>query len=274
MQHIVISRFNVRMRDHAPRTEDWLRRRLDLFRAFAVPSMRSQSSACTRWLIFCDVGSPAWFEPSLSETLAGNPEAEPVWTDQPFWDCVRVEIAQRVEGHGKLITTRLDTDDAIARDYLRAVQEAARNVPFGAVNFLHGAQLLGTRVYRRSDPSNPFISFVEESSREPLTVFVDEHHVLDRHGPVLQVRTAPLWLQSIHDNNITSTLGGIRTSAHRVLRDFDLPVSPDETALEVAVDSVRTALRMGVRVFTAPHRLRWAWQVIVRRGSRGRRQGK
>ena len=233
--------------------------------------MRSQSSACTRWLIFCHSGSPAWFEPALSEVLEGIPEAEPVWTDQPFWDCVRAEIAQRAVGPGKLITTRLDTDDAIARDYLGAVQRTARDVTFGAVNFLHGAQLVGTRVYRRSDPSNPFISFVEESSEQPLTVFVDEHHVLDRHGPVIQVRTSPLWLQSIHDNNITSTLGGIRTSAHGVLRDFDLSVSPDETGLEVAVDRVRTTLRMGVRVLTAPHRLRWAWQVLVRRGSRGRR---
>lgn len=269
MQHLVVSRFNVRLRGHAPRTEDWLRSRLELFRTYTVPSIRSQRTQCDRWLIFCDAGSPAWLGPSLSEALAGIPAAEPVWIDEPFWDCVRPEIARRAGTEGKLITTRLDTDDAVARGFLGAVQEAARGIEFGALNFLHGAQLHGTRVYRRSDPSNPFISFVEQGSEDPLTVFVDEHHLLDRHGPLTQVRTSPLWLQAIHGDNAANSVSGIRTSATRVLRDFDLAVVPRETPAEVALDRVRTTLRLAARVVTAPHRLRWAWRVLLCRGGGG-----
>ena len=207
--------------------------------------------------------------PSLSEALAGIPAAEPVWIDEPFWDFVRPEIARRVTTEGKLVTTRLDTDDAVARGFLGAVQEAARGIEFGALNFLHGAQLHGTRVYRRSDPSNPFISFVEQGSEDSLTVFVDEHHLLDRHGPLTQVRTSPLSLQAIHDDNAANSVSGIRHP--RLLGCFATSSSPYPAGdgFEVALDRVRTTLRLAARVATAPHRLRWAWRVLVSRGGSG-----
>ena len=271
MQHIVVSRFNVRMRGFQPRTEEWVRKRLELFRSYAVRSMRSQTSTCDSWLIFCDAGSRSWFEGPLSDALSEVPQAEPIWTDQAFWDCARDEITARVRPGEKLITTRIDTDDAISRGYLGAVQAAASEMRFGALNFLHGAQLVGTRVYRRSDPSNMFISFVEQASERPLTVFVDEHHVLEHHGPLVQVRTSPLWLQVIHEENIISSVRGIRTSASRVLRDFDLGLTPRETHAEVTLDRVRTSVRMAIRVVSAPHRLRWALRVLLARGrSKGR----
>lgn len=265
---MVISRFNVRMRGFEPRSEAWVRQRLELFRNYAVRSMLSQTASYDRWLIFCDEGSRSWFEELLGDALRDVPGAEPVWTSRPFWDCAREEIAARVRPGGKLVTTRVDTDDAVSRRFLAEVQAAARGMDFGALNFLHGAQLVGARVYRRSDPSNMFISFVEEATDRPLTVFVDEHHVLERHGPVVQVRTSPVWLQVINQTNIISSVRGIRTSAAKVLRDFDLDVTPAERRAEVAADRLRTTLRMGLRVVSARHRRRWARQVLLSRGRR------
>ena len=62
----------------------------------------------------------------------------------------------------KLVTTRLDCDDAIARDYLGRIRAEAADLDSGFINFKHGLQLAGIRLYRRSDPSNAFISRVEQ----------------------------------------------------------------------------------------------------------------
>jgi hypothetical protein len=272
MQHLVITRFNVRLPGRPAPSESWLRNRLVLFRTYPAASMRSQSARYSRWLVFCDADSPAWFPGELSSALQGLPAAEAVWVDAPFWDCVREEIATRVAaGPSKLITTRLDNDDAIARDYLAAVQAAAQAIERGAVNLFNGAQLRDARVYRRADPSNPFISLVEKASHDPLTVFLDEHHRLERHVTLHQVRGAPLWLQVIHGRNLDNSVRGVRVPARPLLDAFDLDVPTTEKRAEVLLDQIRTGSRMAWRVAAAPHRRRWAWKVLRARLSRGPR---
>jgi hypothetical protein len=230
--------------------------------------MHSQTQPCDLWMLFCGAESKAWLEPLLAEALADLPYTEPVWIDRPFWDCAREEVAARRPAQDRLLTTRLDTDDAVAKEFLSTVREAAGTTEAGAINLLHGAQLAGSKVYLRSDPANAFISLVEEASEDPLTVFVDEHHRLGHHGPVVQVRTEPLWLQVIHDANLANSVSGIRTQAAGVLVAFDLDVVPTETAAEVYRDRIRSTLRMAWRVVSARHRLLWALRVVFSRRRR------
>ena len=45
---------------------------------------------------------------------------------------------------------------------LGRIRAEAADLDSGFINFKHGLQLAGTRLYRRSDPSNAFISRVEQ----------------------------------------------------------------------------------------------------------------
>lgn len=253
--HVVLTRFNVRLGESARVPDEaWMRERAARFEALTVPSIQSQTAPPDAWLVFCDAESPRW----LMKRLRGLDGVTVVPVSGPFGAEVARHAVETRAGSGTTITTRLDSDDVIAAGYLAAVREAAAKGE-GFVNFTHGLQLAGRRLYRRSDPSNAFISLVEQP---PLrTVFIAEHHRLAAEGPVRQVHCAPQWLQIVHGGNIANVARGIRTTSRHAGR-FAVPLEVDDSG--VAVDRVRTAVRLGARVVRQPHRLRWAIQVVRR----------
>jgi hypothetical protein len=253
--HVLLTRFNVRLDESARVPDDaWMRDRLARFEALTVPSVQSQTARPDAWLVFCDAESPRW----LATRLGAIDGVSPVPVSGPFGPDVACHAVDTLECGGTMITTRLDSDDVIGVDYLAAIREAAAEGE-GFVNFTHGLQLAERRLYRRSDPSNAFISLVE---RPPLrTVFIGKHHRLAAQGPVRQVRSPPQWLQIIHGGNIANVARGIRTTSRHTAR-FAVPLEVDDAG--VAVDRVRTAAKLAARVMRRPHRLRWAIQVVRR----------
>jgi len=164
----------------------------------------------------------------------------------------------------RVITTRLDNDDAIASDYLEAIQRAAGGLTGGFVNFTHGFQLAHGRLYRRSDPSNAFISRVE--TKAPLTtVFVDQHQWLRRHGPITQVNESPKWLQVVHGGNVANAAHGIRAHPRELAAWFAVEPGQLEAVspLRLRVDQARSAVQLAGRVVRRPSRLRWLYRVVM-----------
>lgn len=258
-KHFVLTRFNVRFAKSPPPTEAWLTERLSLFDRYTARSLASQTVAPDGWLVFCGP-SPGWLLDELTRIGRDVPFLHLIVDDRVFTHAVAANaISTLVEGmDGRIITTRVDNDDAIATDYVEAVRRAAANVTDGFVNFTHGLQLTEGRAYRRSDPSNPFISRVEADVRALQTVFVDQHQLLSGYGRITQVRTEPMWIQVIHGGNIANVVRGIRADPQRVSARFatdmlDLePIGGRRLRVEQAV----TAAAMGLRVVRSPRRLR------------------
>lgn len=248
MIHIVMTRFNVLVSDFAQTPdEEWLRDRLRWFEQFTVPSIMAQTVKPDSWIIFCDSESPEWLLNRLP-TFATVSLVRGVFTPAVAAGAVPAAV-------GPLITTRLDNDDAIAVDYIEAVQREAPVA--GYVNFVHGLQLSGDRLYRRSDPSNAFISRVEQHPIE--TVFAHPHRLIIERHSVRQVRAAPMWLQVVHDRNWANTATGIRTSSEH-LRRFALDAHVTDRG--IGVDRIRSAMRVAGRVIRRPHRMLWAMRVL------------
>lgn len=256
--HVLLTRFNVALNDsRAAPTEDWLRDRLDLFTRFTLPSMLAQTVPPDSWLILCDDASPAWFRERLDDVLPAW--AQTVWFEGPL-DKGRLsrEVARRAGG-GPVITTRLDNDDCVARDFIATIQEhsAARDRYF--VNFTVGAQYQSGRFYHRLDPSNAFISLVEPASDEPpRTVFLDTHNRLNRHGRIVQVHTHPMWLQMVHGRNVANVVRGVRVGPGRVVPHFDVPLEQDPSGyVALALDKLTTTLGLAGRVVRSRRRVTW-----------------
>ena len=242
----------------------WLASRLKLFERYTLATVRSQVRHPDLWLVFCDRRSPGWFRTEL-EAMLTEPHFEAVWLDEVFGrDICAREVAQRASGCTFLITTRLDNDDLVARDFIDAIQACFNEQVLGFVNFTHGAQTEDGRIYLRSDPSNAFVSLIERRTPgRPMTVFVDAHNRLGKHGKIVQVRTHPMWIQVIHGANMANLVHGIRTRPDIVLRYFDARLPVDHTGVvTLEVDRVISALRLAVRVLSRPHRIRWGWHVL------------
>jgi hypothetical protein len=235
--HVVLTRFNTRHAwiGAAPGLDPgWLQRRLELFEAFCLPSLAAQRAPFT-WLVFFDSETPEELRPRIAAYRETVPSFVPVFvegelTDERIAGFVAERLAPERARHEYLITTRLDTDDAIATDFLARVQRAFRPRELEFLNFPLGYQWADGRFYYHLDPSNPFLSLVERLGEEDgRTIYCAPHDRLGRR--VRQLAAPPVWLQVVHGENLRNRVVGIRRPLGRAPSGFVLQVQPGSDSL-------------------------------------------
>ena len=241
--HLVLTRFSaVRRGQVEPMPPEWLTYRLGFFFDACHPSLTRQVGAAPfRWLVFLDDRCPDTFRDDVEELALGA--FEPVWGHEDFHG---VELPRAIEryaaspGHTHLITTRVDSDDAVARDFVASVQAQVGRMTTSApaealdllfVNFTRGLQVdRSGAVYRRDQPHGPFLSLIERraTGTAPRTVHTTKHNLARRTAPVLEVRAEPMWLQVLHDANLRNDVAGPQVSPRVLRRRFDIDLGHDE----------------------------------------------
>lgn len=226
MLHVVLTRFNIATPGReAPirNSPGWLARRFDLFERYCLPSMAAQTVRDFTWLIYFDRDTPAEFRARIDRARCLVP-FEPRFVPMLELADVIAEVAGLARGQSlPLITTRLDNDDAVARDFLERVRLAASAVPGGTVlNFTTGIALRDGRVYSAIDRSNPFTSLVERQHDPIRTIWSAQHQSLGSLWPIEQVEGHPAWLQVVHGENVTNRIKGRRLPGAALHETFGL----------------------------------------------------
>lgn len=232
-KHFIITRFNVNIHptEYPFRlSETWLMERLEYFKQFCFPSVSEQRNQNFTWLVLFDEKTPERFKrfirifgqyPNFTAMFCGE-----FSTIMPQ---VRRYLAQACQKNEYCLTTRLDNDDAISRDFVGVVHEAANTFldsrpaePFEVFfNFPNGLQYSSGTVYDFRDMTNAFISFME-NSQEPNTVFCVDHPSIYERADVVQVETEPIFLQHVHERNVYNYIRGSVSQSKSALDDFVL----------------------------------------------------
>ncbi len=245
LTHLLLTKFNTEV-DFAPfpkRLEtDWLTVRLRLFSQYCLPSVAGQEGADFQWLVFFDDASPSWFKDIVSTF---GPLVKPVYVHGPATDEV---IAGKVIETGlvstsHLISTRLDSDDSIAKDHLATVQRAFRNQDREFITFPFGIQSFRNHLYNVYWPSNPFLSLIEKADGDGrvTTVFCVAHDRLGQNHRVRRILRSPQWLQVLHGSNLANTLRGWPCIQSR--RNHRFSVNWPESTEESVASRVRFSSR-------------------------------
>ena len=205
--HVFLTRFNVRVvfgDDSEINDDEWLRSRLALFLALTVPSVAAQTRP-SPWIVFFDSESPSWFR----DEIARHPVITPVFVEGELTDS---RIRGYVHDSGLntreyLMTTRIDSDDAIRLDFTEQLARLFRPAERTFIEFPRGLQIADGRVYRRLWRSNPFLTLIEPGAgRIPTTVFCKSHNEVVGSESVITSWRADMWAQSIHGANNSSVL--------------------------------------------------------------------
>lgn len=202
---------------------EWLAERHKLFERFCLPSVLSQTNKNFEWVLVADSRT----SDSFREVL----DAYPVTVLYASFDydfsalrtkhirAIKLEeaIAKPLKDYletkeaNYIITSRLDSDDAISTDHIDKVQRYSkeykkRGMPFW-LNLVRGYKWCGGNVYPIGALSNPFISFIEPQGNL-LTAYQCCHKVALKQGfRVDQVREGnPTWMQVIHGGNLLNKL--------------------------------------------------------------------
>ncbi|WP_082506916.1 glycosyltransferase [Arthrobacter sp. Leaf337] len=262
--HFLLTRFNTRLDARA--SEAWLRHRIGYFESLCRYSVINQTNKNFRWLIYFDADRDEWFQDEVDRLAAGV--FEPVWVDGPLSPEKAAAAVQERVSADWVITTRVDNDDALARDFIDAVQAQFGKEDHQFINFQSGLQMSDEgEVYYRSDPSGPFISLIERRTAKPLRgVYVGRHDKIAEFGPIRQVVTHPMWLQMVHGLNIGNALRGVRAAPEVVAAYFDVQIEPSPVGkFQLRASQLRTVAQLTAHVFRKPHRILWVLRVAVNR---------
>jgi len=139
------------------------------------------------------------------------------------YDHVRVlrdYISKAHESGSLIITTRLDSDDIIHKDFVKVIQTKVSNM-----NILGQPTIIScpkqyfynvntdVAVVRRDVP-NTYISLVEDNVGNLHTVFKHKHRQMVKHYPVeLAAEDTPMEVMLVHGFNIMTTIDGVKGSS-------------------------------------------------------------
>ncbi|QXD14292.1 putative rhamnosyl transferase [Rhodocaloribacter litoris] len=249
--HFILTAFNVRMgvADHLVDDPTWLRHRFDLFERFCLSSVRSQTERRFTWLVFFDTRLPASFREKV-KAYARWDSFVPLFVEALSPERMCAFVRERIPSEATyVLTTRLDSDDALARDFVENVHQRFRPHTGAFLNFTCGYVFGRDKLYAARRTSNPFITMMEpvENMR---TVWCRPHRRLAEVGPVWEVTTAPMWLQVVHGQNLYNRIVNCLRVPRRALGErfaVTLPPGDAESMVVVRAERLWNRLAMAAR---------------------------
>jgi hypothetical protein len=222
-RHIILTRFNIRSggRETKHRNQpDWLPSRFDLYERYCLPSVAAQSSQDFIWLVYFDSGTPSEFKKRIEGHARRYPNLRVIYRGIDEID-VKQDIRSMIsEPSGWLLTTRLDNDDGLHRDFVATVQSQQNFVKPEALNFPVGIIFAENKTYLHRDESNPFLS-LSEPYADFATIWSVRHTDVARVFSIRQLPAEPMWLQVVHGDNVSNKVRGTRILRATALHGFE-----------------------------------------------------
>ena len=226
-EHFLITRFNVPLPWASSQWDNaWLEKRIPLFEDFCFPSVRSQKNRNFKWLVLFDSKSP----PFLKEYVREKQNLDffiPVFVEHFDRFVLRPIVFRMLSADTEyLITSRLDNDDAIASDFVGTVQDSFACQQRSFLNLSSGYWWHEGKIYRKTYPTNPFVSLVEKvrwSEQKPiLTVFTCDHTKIAEVGEVVDIDCPPAWMVVVHEGNLANRRQGLRQPLKKLRGRFGI----------------------------------------------------
>jgi len=205
--HLLFTRFNVQYEadDTIGIQPQWLDERLWLFEHYCLPSVIDQTCQNFVWILLGDTRTPEAYKTRIENYTQQVPQIRTYWTgyQNDAYHALYKHIGQTfAKDNDLLISTRLDNDDAIHKDYIARVQKLAQNGIEGIVSFPIGQQIFikdhKSYTYRYSQ--NHYTSRIERTGFE--TIMVLDHTQVAIDALHLVETEEPMWKEIVHGGNL------------------------------------------------------------------------
>lgn len=185
----------------------WMRDRHQRFKKYCYASVMKQTCMDFVWLLYFDEKTPD----QHMKPYIGNPNIRIVFQ----YPMTHLQNAQNKFKSGDIIiTSRLDSDDALAPHYIQIVQQLAlsEHQPMPFIIDAEGVQYdeAKDKFYHVSYDTarSPFLSLVEKVGDDALkTCFYISHPQMPTKFPSVIVNDV-LWCQVIHGYNVVNSIHG------------------------------------------------------------------
>lgn len=237
-EHYILTRFNLRLwtkdkKRNETRTDEWLKQRFELFEKICLPSIMNQTNQTFKWIVLFDSETPEFYKKKILHyqniCKLFCPCFVEAYKSRYFVSVFREEIQKRIEKNTNfLITTYLDNDDALHKNYIEEIQQMEVKRPT-FVSYVYGIQYytelnIATRV---PYTNNHFISLAEPLNGNQTnfrTVYGYGSHVdINKHKRIETVYIKnpqqDRWIEVIHETNMDNDV--IMTFDTKLIKDID-----------------------------------------------------
>ena len=218
-EHFLITRFNLKnpnwgltKNNEAILDEKWMEERMVLFENYCLSSVANQTNTNFKWLLFFDTTTSDFYRKKIAALLQDFPHFISLYIDgmDLFYESLSNYITENTKGKPYIISSMIDNDDSIHKDYIKEVQSQFNNQDFLAVDFINGYTLqiepeilLG----KKDHIFNPFISLIEKND-QPKTVWFYEHNIWKKEPRIKSIYGKRMWMSVIHGKNKVNLFDG------------------------------------------------------------------
>lgn len=218
-QHFLITRFNLRnpkwdvtKNNESLLNHDWMNNRMWLFENFCLPSVVNQTNANFSWLLYFDTTTDDYFKKMIAEITQEYNNIKVFYIDgmPSFKTEIQNFISENCANASHIITSRIDNDDCIHRNFIDEVQKQFRNQDYQAIDIIQGYSLQVEPNFilgKKEHIFNPFISLIEKNEN-PKTVWENDHNMWKKESRLTQITDKRLWMSIIHQKNKVNEFDG------------------------------------------------------------------
>ncbi len=218
-KHYLITRFNLRNKNwdvtknnETLLTREWMSHRIGFFSDFCLPSVANQTNTNFEWLLFFDETTDDDFKETLESLLKPYSHFKSFYIDgmDAFHPEIKKYISEDSKGSAYIITSRIDNDDCIHKDYISTIQEQFDSQDFMAIDILKGYSLqISPEIMlgKKEHIFNPFISLIEKNEA-PKTVWFSDHNMWKKESRRIEIANERLWMSIIHEKNAVNEFDG------------------------------------------------------------------
>jgi len=216
-KHFIATRFNLRIGNWETTkngetllTDQWMEDRFKLFETYCLPSVLNQSNQNFLWCIFFDNNTKESDRDKIKKLTENFPIIKVLYIDGI--DELRtglISFIKKTPGDFEFaITTRLDTDDLLHKDFIKTVQKLFKPEHDAVIDIRTGYQVsiengIG-EVRNLNNNFNQFVSLIEETGKAE-TVFSKWHKHWENWKNVVTYDRKRLWIEMVHSKNYVNT---------------------------------------------------------------------
>lgn len=218
-KHYLITRFNLKnpewdvtKNNETLLTDEWMEDRMWLFENFCFPSVVAQTSKNFTWLLFFDTTTPERFKTQIENLIKDKENSKAFFINgmPEFYPEIQKFITQDSKDVPYMITSRIDNDDCIHKNFIEEVQKKFNSQDYQAIDVIKGYSLQVKPNYilgKKEHIFNPFISLIEKNEN-PKTVWFNDHNLWKKETRITQITDKRLWMSIIHEKNKVNEFDG------------------------------------------------------------------
>lgn len=209
--HIILTRFNLQYEETSTIHIDaqWLEERFRLFDCYCLPSITRQTTQAFTWVILaCDQTPSPYRERLLQYAQQYNNIAIHFCAYQKDINQLYHTIGQQYcAGYTHLLSTRVDSDDMLAYDFVERLQAhiTLQTKQQTILSFNHGIQWFEATdiALAATYKKNHFLSFYEPYDSLQTCIGIDHTKVPDTLLQVMPERG--MWCEIVHSSNMCNS---------------------------------------------------------------------